>query len=94
MAKRVVYTDEAFADIDRIIEFNDRRNQSNAYSRKFLKGLRQRLQKQLKQPYSGLRTDKQNVFLLIWDNYYIYYKPEANKIEVVAIYHQKEVAGR
>jgi len=41
MAK-VVYTNKAFADIDRIIEFNDIRNKSNTYSKKFLAGLKQR----------------------------------------------------
>jgi len=36
MAKVVIYTDKAFDDIDRIIEFNNRRNKSTTYSRKFL----------------------------------------------------------
>jgi len=33
MAKGVTYTNKAFADIDRIIEFNNLRNQSKAYSK-------------------------------------------------------------
>jgi hypothetical protein len=36
MAKRVIYTNKAFDDIDRIIEFNNLRNKSKTYSRKFL----------------------------------------------------------
>lgn len=36
MAKKIVYTEKSYADIDRIIEFNNLRNQSKTYSQKFL----------------------------------------------------------
>ncbi len=35
MAKRIVFSKKAFIDIDRIIEFNNRKNLTNTYSRKF-----------------------------------------------------------
>jgi plasmid stabilization system protein ParE len=94
MAQRVVYTDRAFADIDRIIEFNNFRNRSKSYSRKFLSNLRARLIKLAKQPLSGLQTEKIDTFILIWDNFYIFYKPQESFIEIVAIYHQKENINR
>jgi len=90
MAKRVIYTDKAFDDIDRIIEFNNLRNKSNTYSRKFLLGLRKRLQDLLMQSFSGRMTNDPNTLLLIWDNFYIFYTPNENGIEVTSIYHQKE----
>lgn len=90
MAKRVIYTDKAFNDIDRIIEFNNKRNNSTTYSRKFLSALKKRLVKLSQQPYSGMRTDEPGAYLIVWDNYYIFYSPGENSIEIAAIYHQKE----
>ena len=90
MAKRVIYTDNAYADIDRIIKFNNLRNRSTAYSRKFLSKLKERLLNLSKHPFSGLKTDDEDVLLLIWDNYYVFYIPGETFIEIVAIYHQKE----
>jgi len=94
MAQRVIYTDRAYADIDRIIEFNNLRNQSTSYSKKFLSKLRARLIKLAEQPYSGLQTDDPDVLLLIWDNFYVFYEPNGSFIEIVAIYHQKENISR
>jgi len=90
MAKRVIYTDKAFDDIDRIIEFHNLRNKSTTYSRKFLTGLKQRLQKLLKQPFSGRATDEPDILVLIWDNFYVFYTPNGKGIEVLSVYHQKE----
>jgi plasmid stabilization system protein ParE len=90
MVKRVIYTDKAFDDIDRIIEFNNLRNKSTTYSRKFLIGLRKRLQELLTQPFSGRATSDPDTLLLIWDNFYIFYIPNEGSIEITSIYHQKE----
>jgi plasmid stabilization system protein ParE len=90
VAKRIVYSDKAFADIDRIIEFNNFRNKSTTYSRKFVAGLKKRLSKLLKHPLSGMKTDDADVLLLIWDNYYVFYRPNDNAITILGIYHQKE----
>lgn len=90
MAESVIYTDRAYADIDRIVEFNDLRNKSNTYSQKFLANLKIRLLKLSKQPYSGLVTDDKDILLLVWDNYYVFYQPNDTFIEIIAIYHQKE----
>jgi toxin YoeB len=94
MAKRVVYTDQAYADIDRIIEFNNFRNKSKTYSKKFLSGLRKRVAELPKQPLIGLKTDEPDVLMLIWDSYYIFYTVYGAVIEIEAIYHQKENVKR
>ena len=94
MAKRIIYSRKAYADIQRIVEFNDRRNQSTAYSRKFLISLKERLLKLSKHPLSGLKTDDADVLLLIWDNYYVFYQLQEITIEITAIYHQKEDVNR
>ena len=42
----------------------------------------------------GLKTAKENVFILIWNDYYIYYTIIELAIEIQAIYHQKENVSR
>jgi len=58
MAKRIVFSRKAFLDIDRIIEFNNRRNQSDTYSRKFLIKLHKRLKLLQRHPLTGLKPMK------------------------------------
>lgn len=38
----------------------------------------------------GVKTGKENVFLLIWNEYYVYYTITESIIEIQSIYHQKE----
>jgi plasmid stabilization system protein ParE len=94
VAKRLVVSRNAYLDIDRIVEFNDKRNKSDKYSRKFLKSLFEEFDKLKKLPLMGMSTSKENNRLLIWDNYYIYYEITDVLIEITAIYHQKEDFSR
>jgi plasmid stabilization system protein ParE len=90
MAKRIVFSRKAFLDIDRIVEFNNRRNKSDTYSRKFLIKLHKRLKLLQKHPLTGIATDEENVLLLVWDQYYVFYSSDDLTIEIKSIYHQKE----
>jgi plasmid stabilization system protein ParE len=90
MVKRLIISTAAFADIDRIIAFNDERNKSDAYSKKFIKGLFNRLNKLLSSAYRGQKTTLENEFLIIWSDYYIFYYLDATYLIVSKIYHQKE----
>ncbi|QKJ32248.1 type II toxin-antitoxin system RelE/ParE family toxin [Mucilaginibacter mali] len=90
MAKRIVFSEKSFRDINRIVEFNNRRNLSDRYSKAFVKGLNKRLKLLLKQPQSGIATDAENTLLLIGDQYYIFYMYDELVIEIKSIYHQKE----
>jgi len=90
MVKRLVVSRNAYLHLDRIVEFNNLRNQSDHYSRKFLKALFKQLDLLKKFPVMGVNTSKENVFLLIWNDYYIYYTITETVIEVQSIYHQKE----
>ena len=90
MAKTIVFSRKAFIDIDRIIEFNNRRNQSDTYSRKFLIGLHKRLNLLQSYPLTGIATDEEDVLLLIWDQYYVFYSCNDKTIEIKSVYHQKE----
>lgn len=90
MAKRIVFSKKAFIDIDRIIEFNNLRNHSDTYSRKFLTGLYKRLKLLQNHPLTGVATDEENVLLLVWDQYYVFYSCGDVTIEIKSVYHQKE----
>ena len=90
MVKRLVVTRTAYLHIDRIIEFNNQRNQSTTYSRKFVKSLFKQLKLLKKLPLMGIQTHEGNIFLLVWDDYYIYYTLTETTIEIQSIYHQKE----
>ena len=94
MAKRIVFSKKAEIDLARIIDFNNSRNQSDTYSKKFFIKLTKRLKSLLKQPLSGLKTNTEETLLLIWDDYYVFYVYDELIIEVVAIYHQKESVSR
>jgi plasmid stabilization system protein ParE len=90
MAKKIVFSRKAFLDIDRIVEFNNRRNKSDTYSRKFVIGLNKRLLLLSTHPLAGLATDEENVLLLIWDQFYVFYTFDNPIIEIKSIYHRKE----
>lgn len=90
MAKRIVFSKKAYADIDRIVEFNNRRNQSDTYSKKFIKNLHSSLITLSKHPSLGIRTNMTDQLLFIWDTFYIFYINTETAIEITSIYHQKE----
>lgn len=90
MAKRIVFSRKAYTDIDRIVEFNNLRNQSDTYSKKFVKNLNSQLKLLIKHPLIGITTDEPGQLLFIWDDYYIFYVDYEIHIEISSIYHQKE----
>lgn len=90
MVKRLIVSRNAYLHIDRIIEINNLRNQSSHYSQKFIRLLFKELEKLKKFPFMGVKTGKENVFLLIWNEYYVYYTITESIIEIQSIYHQKE----
>ncbi len=90
MAKRVVFSKKAYADIDRIVEFNNQRNRSDTYSKKFVRNLNKRLQLLCKHPLISSITDEPGQLLFIWDSCYIFYVDYDVDIEITSIYHHKE----
>lgn len=94
MAKRLIVSRGAYTDIDRIIEFNNTRNQSDRYSTKFLKALFKEFDKLQIHPLMGMQTNKAQNMVLIWNSYNIYYQVSDSFIEIKAIYHHKEKASR
>lgn len=94
MVKKIIYSNRAFADIDRIVEFNNLRNRSTNYSEKFIVRLNKRLSLLMKQPFSGIETDEDGRLVLVWDKYYVFYRLQEEHILISSIYHQKEKINR
>ncbi|MBS1530469.1 MAG: type II toxin-antitoxin system RelE/ParE family toxin [Bacteroidetes bacterium] len=94
MAKRLVVSRKAYLDIDRIVEFNNQRNQSTRYSKKFVRSLFREFDKLKKFPAMGIVTGRENTFLLIWDQYHIYYNITDSTVEINSLFHQKENVTR
>jgi plasmid stabilization system protein ParE len=90
MAERLIISRKAYLDIDRIIEFNNHRNKSDVYSKRFVKGLFSAFKLLSTQPLIGIPTNQSTVFVLIWTDYYIFYTYNRTGIIVNAIYHHKE----
>jgi len=76
------------------LSFNNFRNKSNAYSRKFLSSLKKRLALLTTQPLTGIVTDEDGILVLVWDNYYIFYIVNETNIKITSVHHQKENISR
>ena len=90
MAKGLVISPDAYLDIDRIIEFNNNRNKSDTYSKRFIKELYEKFNQLIQSPFIGIKTSRASVLLLIWNSFYMFYKVTDNSINILSIYHQKE----
>ena len=66
MAGRVILSAKAYADIDRIVEFNNNRNKSDIYSKKFIKSLYQQLKILENHKTVGIKIVEENIYVFIW----------------------------
>jgi len=95
LARQVILSAKAYADIDRIVGFNNRRNRSEAYSKKFIKTLFAQFEFLKTYQSIGIKTSENKTLVFIYDEYYIFYALNAlGDIEVSSIYHQKENISR
>lgn len=74
MARSVILSAKAYSDIDRIVEFNNNRNKSDSYSKKFIKNLYKQLRVLENHKSIGLKTSDKETCVFIWDFYYIFIK--------------------
>lgn len=90
MAKRLIVSRRALHHIDRIVDFNNHKNYSNRYSRKFVKGIYKIFNLLSKHPFLGRNTDEEDVYVLIWDKFYIFYIIIDEDLIINSIFHQAE----
>ncbi len=65
MARRVILSAKAYSDIDRIVEFNNQRNRSETYSKKFIKNIYKRLKILNIYKTIGIKTNDTYIFVFI-----------------------------
>ena len=90
MVNGLIISRAAYITIDKIVEFNNIRNQSTKYSRKFLLSLFRQFRIIQKFPFIGIQTDQENIYLLIWNSFYIYYMVDEALVQILSVHHQKE----
>lgn len=90
MAKKLIISRKAYFDIERIVDFNNTRNQSETYSKKFVKGIFKLFNLLTRQPLIGRRTNRINTYLVVWDQFYIFYNYNGEEIIITSLYHQNE----
>lgn len=95
MAQQIILSAKAYADVDRIVEFNNRRNRSKNYSKKFVITLFEQFDLLKTYKSVGIKTSENETFVLIYNKFYIFYNLNGlNDIEILSIYHQKENISR
>jgi plasmid stabilization system protein ParE len=73
MAKKIIWTNKADKIFSLILEFYLERNGSKTYSRKLNQEIKEILDLLLKHPYLGVKTDLDEIRVLIHGNYKIFY---------------------
>lgn len=86
MAKRIIWTKRADRTFTQILEFYIKRNGSKTYSRKLQKEIQSILETLLKQPLLGIKTEKERLRVLIYDNFKIFYELSDNYLIVHLIW--------
>ncbi len=90
MAKRLIISRLAYLDIEKIVEFNNNRNKSDTYSKRLIRELYLKFHQLIKNPFIGIKTAHPSILLLIWDQFYIFYRVNESTISILSIHHQKE----
>ena len=86
MVGRVIWSDNAHRIFTKILDYYLERNGSKTYSRKLSNEVFVFIQLISNRPYIGIRTDNENVRLLIKGNYKIFYQIEPNLIIIQLVW--------
>ena len=90
MARRIIWAEEAQKDRRQIFSYWNKRNKSNAYSKKLNRQLNKTLIVLCEFPFIGRPTQKQNVRIKIVRDYLVIYKITNNKIIVLRIWDSRQ----
>lgn len=89
MAKKIVWTHRAKFDLFQILDYWTHRNQSSVFSLKLNNMIVQQLELVLKFPDIGRKTDIENVFVKVIQQYLVFYEFIDNDLFVLHIRHGK-----
>jgi len=90
MALKLIVSNKAQRQIINILEFYTERNKSEVYSKRLFRGF-QKIFSLLKQrPFIGKKTSIEDVYVMIWGQFYIFYNFTETELNIITIKHQKE----
>ncbi|MGW9684959.1 type II toxin-antitoxin system RelE/ParE family toxin [Flagellimonas sp. 2504JD1-5] len=90
MAKRIIWTSRADTVFTKILEFYCNRNQSKTYSKKLNKEIHQTIKLIAKYPLLGIKTDIDDIRVLIKKQHKIFYEVRANEIVVHLVWDTRQ----
>jgi hypothetical protein len=82
----IVWSTKATSDLKEIVEFWNFNNKSTKYSKKLILLIQSKLKQISENPLSGISTDLENVRSILFENYYLHYSFNSDKIRVLRIW--------
>jgi len=86
MARKIVFTIQALENRKAVLEYWNKRNGSNTYSRKLNRLFFEALQLLKRYPYTGRNTVIENVYVKVVRDYLIFYEIKGTEIVIYAIW--------
>jgi plasmid stabilization system protein ParE len=90
MVRKIVWTNRADKIFSHILEFYLERNGSKTYSRKLNKEIKEILKLLLKHPYLGIKTDLDEIRVLIHGYYKIFYQVISHTIIIHLVWDTRQ----
>ena len=90
MAKRVIWSQDAYRDLEQIYSYWNNRNKSNLYSRKLSKLFKTTIKTILTTPSIGRRTNVENVKRIIARDYFLIYEEDEETLIILRIWDSRQ----
>jgi len=90
MAKHIIWSERAKADIRKILTYWKNRNKSNVYPKKLNRIFKESVLAIASSPFSGKRTDYTNVKVKIVRDYKIFFDETETTIEILTIWDTRQ----
>ena len=90
MVRRIIWSKRAEKVFVQILEFNNNRNKSRAYSRKLNYEIKRIIDILAKQPYLGRKTENKKIRIIIKGNYKIFYQIEPDEIVILLVWDTRQ----
>jgi toxin YoeB len=90
MAKRVIWSEDAFRDKEQIYSVWNNRNKSNLYSRKLNRLFGDTIKSILQMPSIGKNTNIENVKRIIARNFFLIYEESETTLTILRIWDSRQ----
>ena len=90
MAKRVIWSEDAFRDKEQIYSYWNNRNKSNLYSRKLNRLFGDTIKSILQMPSIGKNTNIENVKRIIARNFFLIYEESETTLTILRIWDSRQ----